>query len=265
MNTAIVKAPCIDCGDTVLRAASIEATSPEWREHVRCVTCRDADGSADDQIAQMLSENARQHWRRTVTGFDASAGFEHAQLDPTSDQAWQQRARAALNTWQDQQQTTSRSGLMLCGPTGIGKTWAAFAVANTVASLGFGDKIRVATETELLGAQVAAWDLEARLSRWVEGASVLVIDDIGVAARHRDQVQSGWKLLADLISALPRSVLVVGTSNRQSWTKEGGLAEWMGQQAASRMRSWTAICTTGAIDRRTNERHENWARQTSRG
>ncbi|MFL0579565.1 AAA family ATPase [Dietzia sp. 179-F 9C3 NHS] len=153
---------------------------------------------------------------------------------------------------------------MLCGPTGIGKTWAAFAVANAVADLGFGDRIRVASEAELMGPQVATWQMEETFRRWVDGAALLLVDDIGVAARHRDQIQSGWKMLADLISAQPRSMLVVGTSNRQSWVKDSGLTDWMGQQAASRLRSWTAICTTGAVDRRTGDRHENWARQTSK-
>lgn len=264
MTSSIVQAECVDCGTTVHRARALVDSNPDWRSHVVCQDCREAAEPATQSIAQMLAGQDRLSWSNRAASFDAGAGLEAARLDPDPTAVWQQRAREAVSVWRDPDRPRSRSGLMICGPTGIGKTWAAFAVANTVADQGFGSQIRVASEADLLGPHIATWQLEEHLRRWVEGAVMVIIDDIGVAARSRDQLQSGWKMLADLISAQQRSMLVVGTSNRQSWGKGAGLTEWVGQQTSSRLRSWTSICTTGAVDRRTGDAHENWARQTGR-
>ena len=264
MTSSIVQADCTRCGASVHRARSLVDTNPDWRTHVVCRDCREASEPAGEQVEKMLAERARQRWTDRAMTFDAGAHLEDARLDDTPGAVWQQRAHDALAEWRDPARTRSRSGLMICGPTGIGKTWAAFALANTVADLGYGAEIRVASEADLLGPQVATWQLEDHLRRWIDGAAMVLVDDIGVAPRHRDQLQAGWKMLADLIAAQPRSMLVVGTSNRQSWSKEAGLTEWVGQQASSRLRSWTSICTTGAVDLRTGDTHENWARQTSR-
>lgn len=264
MTSSIVQANCTLCGAEVHRSRALVADRPDWRQHVVCLDCREAAEPAGTQVAQMIADRTRQRWTGKAAAFDAGAHLENAHLDADPAAVWQQRAHDALSTWRDPQLQRSRSGLMICGPTGIGKTWAAFAVANAVADLGYGAEIRVASEAELMGPQVATWQLEDRFRRWIDGAVMVIVDDIGVAPRHRDQLQAGWKMLADLISAQPRSMLVVGTSNRQSWGKEAGLTEWVGQQTASRLRSWTSICTTGAVDRRTGDTHENWERQTGR-
>lgn len=264
VNSTIVRANCTHCGAEVHRARGLVDGTPDWRQHVVCRDCREADEPADVQITQMLADRIRQRWTDKAAAFDAGARLEDAQLDAAPAAVWQQRAHDALAEWLDPERVRSRSGLMICGPTGIGKTWAAFALANAVADLGYGADIRAASETELMGPQVATWQLESHLRRSIDGAAMVIVDDIGVAPRHRDQLQAAWKMLADLVSSQPRSMLVVGTSNRQSWAKESGLTEWVGQQTASRLRSWTSICTTGAVDRRTGDTHENWARQTSR-
>lgn len=264
MTSSIVQANCTRCGAEVHRSRALVADRPDWRQHVVCLDCREAAEPAGTQVAQMIADRTRQRWTGKAAAFDAGAHLENAHLDADPAAVWQQRAHDALSTWRDPQLQRSRSGLMICGPTGIGKTWAAFAVANAVADLGYGAEIRVASEAELMGPQVATWQFEDRFRRWIDGAVMVIVDDIGVAPRHRDQLQAGWKMLADLISAQPRSMLVVGTSNRQSWGKEAGLTEWVGQQTASRLRSWTSICTTGAVDRRTGDTHENWERQTGR-
>lgn len=264
MTSSIVQANCTRCGVEVQRTRALVDGNPDWRQHVVCLDCREATEPAGEQVWKMLAERTRRRWTDRAVTFDAGARLEEAHLDETPGAVWQQRAHDALVEWRDPSRERSRSGLMLCGPTGIGKTWAAFAVANAVADLGYGAEIRVASETELLGPQVATWQLEDHLRRWIDGAAMVIVDDIGVAPRNRDQLQAGWKMLADLIAAQPRSMLVVGTSNRQSWGKEAGLTEWVGQQASSRLRSWTLICTTGAVDRRTGDAHENWARQTGR-
>lgn len=265
MSGEIVSAECTRCGRTVHRVLATVEGTPGWRQHVVCRDCREAEDPVDAHLDRMLAGRARQRWADRAVAFDAAAGLDQAALPEGPDAAvWVQHARAALRTWADPAQQMSRSGLMLVGPTGIGKTWAGFALANAVADAGFGDAIRVATELDLLGPQVATWEMDERLRSWVDGAAMLMVDDIGVASRHQDQVQAGWKRLCDVVASQPRSLIVVGTSNRQSWMKPGGLAEWMGQQSASRMRSWTTLCTTGAQDRRTGDMHENWARHTGR-
>jgi len=264
VTSSIVHATCTRCGSDVHRTKALVDDRPDWRQHVVCIDCREAAEPAGAQVAQMIAERTRQRWSDKAAAFDAGARLEDAYLDATPASAWQQLAHEALSKWRDPELPRSRSGLMICGPTGIGKTWAAFALANAVADLGYGAEIRVASEVELMGPHVATWQLEDRLRRWIDGAVMVLVDDIGVAPRHRDQLQAAWKMLADLISSQPRSMLVVGTSNRQSWGKDAGLTEWVGQQTASRLRSWTSICTTGAVDRRTGDTHENWLRQTGR-
>lgn len=260
MTRTIVAAQCTRCGATVKRMLATVQHTPEWREHVVCPACRESESPTDAVIDEMLAAQHADRWRKIVARFDAAAGYQDAALSEPPEARWEQLAAKAVDELQDGSSIT-RSGLMLVGPTGIGKTWAAFAVANYAAQRGYADAIRVSSEVDLLGAQVAPWQLREQLGRWVEGARVLIVDDIGVASRQQDQIQGGWKQLCDLIAAQPHSMLVIGTSNRQSWTKAGGLVEWIGQQSTSRLRSWLPIATTGVVDRRTGETHQNWADQ----
>lgn len=258
MSRTIVEAECVNCGASVKRLLAVVQRNEDWREHVLCPTCRERSDPTAAHIAEMVATQSRERWERLVRRFDAAAGYERASLDEGRDSQWGKAARSALNTWLDPSEVT-RSGVMLVGPTGIGKTRAAFAIANAAAQAGYADSIRVSSEVELLGAQVAPWELGNTLERWVNGARVLIVDDIGVAARQQDQIQAGWKQLCDLVSAQPRSILLVGTSNRASWAKSGGIVDWIGQQSGSRLRSWMTLSTTGFIDHRTDTEHPNWA------
>jgi len=261
VNSEIITADCTGCGARVKRMLESVRHIDGWRSHVVCGACREAEDPSAERFARLIREDSESRWRAKVEAFDASAGYVDARLPDEPEQAWQRVAVDALDVWCEPGPRPARAGLMLVGPTGIGKTWAAFAVANEAARRGNPSGIRVASELDLLGAQVAPWELRDHVGRWVDGASVLLIDDIGVAARQQDQIQAGWKALCDLIAGQNRPLLLLGTSNRQSWQKEGGLVSWMGQQSASRLRPWMRICTTGVVDRRTGETHANWERQ----
>ncbi|MBM4570050.1 ATP-binding protein, partial [Rhodococcus hoagii] len=100
--------------------------------------------------------------------FDATAGYESASLnaDDVRDTRW---ARAAVAALDDASTRTTRAGLMFFGPTGIGKTWAGFAICNAAVQRFGADSVRFATEETLLGGDVAPWELHGRLQSWLRG------------------------------------------------------------------------------------------------
>ncbi|NLE80765.1 MAG: ATP-binding protein, partial [Rhodococcus sp.] len=200
---------------------------------------------------------ASERLRHRIGAFDATSGYESASLDAehVHGTRWARAAKGALDRSADR---TSRSCLMFFGPTGIGKTWAGFAICNAAAGRFGADSVRFATEETLLGGDVAPWELRSRLQRWLRGAAAVLIDDIGVANRRTDQVQAAWKELCSQIAAHPEELIVVGTTNRQGWNGDAGLTSWMGAQSTSRLQQWSVDCSTGWTDRRTGVVHERW-------
>lgn len=260
MTPTIATAKCTGCGAPVKRMLSTIDHNPQWRNYVLCPTCRETDTPTAAVINDMLDTQHRNRWRDIATRFDPAAHYDTATLPTTPTHRWEHIAAEAIQQLLSADPAT-RCGVMLVGPTGIGKTWAAFAIANHIADLGYAHTIRATSEADLLGAHIPPWQVRDHITQLVDGANVLLIDDIGVAARHHDQIHTGWKLICDVISAQPQSMLLVGTSNRQSWLKAGGLGEWVGGQSVSRLRSWMTITTTGTTDRRTGQTHHNWAAQ----
>lgn len=259
----VVTATCVRCSADVTRAVGLPGQSANWREFVLCPVCRDADEDAQTVWRKSIDDAAAERLRARILRFDAAAGYENACLDDPGVRGtnWATAARNAIDTCTTASDRPARAGLMLLGPTGIGKSWAAFAACNAIAARTGADSVRFASEEELLGAEVPPWELKDHLSRWMLGASVILVDDIGVATRGTDQIQAGWKQLCGLIAAHPTPILFLGTTNRQGWDGQAGIGAWVGAQAASRLRQWTTDCTTGWVDRRTNEIHDRWRKQ----
>lgn len=262
----VVTAQCVRCPAEVSRAVGLGGQRENWREFVLCVDCRDGE-DAETVWRRTLDDAAAARLRARILKFDAAAGYEDASLDDPGvrDTNWAAAARDAIESCTFASDKPARVGLMLVGPTGIGKTWAAFAACNAVAAKTGADSVRFASEEELLGAEVPPWELKEHLSKWMLGASAIFVDDIGVATRGTDQIQAGWKQLCGLIAAHPSPILFLGTTNRQGWDGQTGIGAWVGAQAASRLRQWTTEGTTGWIDRRTNETHNHWRQHLTGG
>ncbi len=251
----IVQVPCRTCGAAVSRMTGLAGQPPNWQDRVVCAGCRDED--PQQAWDAELDRQARARLHRRIVGFDATAGYETASLN-TDDVRNTRWARAAVSALDDAAARTTRAGLMFFGPTGIGKTWAGFAICNAAVQRFGADSVRFATEETLLGGDVAPWELHGRLQSWLRGASVVLVDDIGVANRRQEQVQAAWKELCSQIAGHPSSLVLVGTTNRQGWDGDAGLTAWMGAQATSRLRQWSVDCSTGWADRRTDAVHERW-------
>jgi DNA replication protein DnaC len=262
----VVAAQCVRCSAEVSRAVGFDGQRENWREFVLCADCRDGD-DAETVWRKTLDDAAAARLRTRIRSFDAAAGDENASLDDhgVQDTKWAAAAREAIDSCTTAADRPVRAGLMLVGPTGIGKSWAAFAACNAIAARTGADSVRFASEEELLGAEVAPWELKEHLSKWMSGASAVFVDDIGVATRGTDQIQAGWKQLCGLIAAHPSPILFLGTTNRQGWDGQAGIGAWVGAQAASRLRQWTTDCTTGWVDRRTNDIHKQWHKQLTGG
>ncbi|MGB3676813.1 MAG: AAA family ATPase [Candidatus Nanopelagicales bacterium] len=257
----IVEATCVDCATKVTRAVGFDGQRDDWRTHVLCSHCRKPEDDAEAVWRATLDNAANERLRARIRAFDAAAGYEHAALDDPQvhDKKWAKAARTAVQTCFAATDPPGREGLMLVGPTGIGKTWAAFAVCHEIARIAGPDSVRFAAEEELFGAETAPWELKKRLGEWLDGAAVAFVDDIGVATRNPDQVLAGWKQLCSMISGHPTPLMIIGTTNRQGWDGEAGLTAWLGAQAASRLRQWARQeYTTGWTDRRTDQVHERW-------
>lgn len=258
----VVRVKCRQCGEEVLRMSEMPGQPTGWQSNVTCTRCRGED--YEQTWDRELEGQARGRLLRRIAEFDATAGYEAATLgDPdVRDTRWGRTACEAVAACELDDR--ARAGLMFFGPTGIGKTFAGFAVCNAVAEKFGADQVRFVSEEALLGGDVAPWELRGRLQAWLRGASVILIDDIGVATRRSDQIQSAWKELCGQIAGHQGPLIIVGTTNRQGWDGDVGLAAWMGAQSTSRLRQWTEDCTTGWVDRRTDTVHERWRDQLTR-
>lgn len=252
----IVTVPCSGCGAEVRRAAGIPGQPEGWRDNVLCGQCR--DDSPEDDWSSLLADKAHARLHTRVLQFDAAAGYENANIDSEdlTRTRWAQAARTAINRCREQ--SCTRDGILFVGPTGIGKTYAGFAVCNEAARQLGADGVRFTTEEDLIGGDVATWELKAHIARFLADTHTILIDDIGVASRKSEQVQAAWKELCGQIAAQPGPMLILGTTNRQGWDGDHGLTAWMGAQSASRMRQWTSEATTGWTDRRTGVEHDRW-------
>ncbi|MDN5758119.1 MAG: ATP-binding protein [Tomitella sp.] len=252
----IMTVPCRSCGADVRRASGMPGQPDGWRDNVLCTECRGE--SPEEDWTALLEDKARQRLHERILRFDAAAGYENAAIDApdVASTRWAEATQDAIMVCR--RQDTARDGVMFVGPTGIGKTYAAFAVCNAAARALGPDGVRFTTEEDLLGGDVASWQLKAHIARFLLGAHTVLIDDIGVASRRSDQIQAAWKELCGQIAAQPGPMMIVGTTNRQGWDGDQGISAWMGAQAASRMRQWTSEATTGWTDKRTGVLHERW-------
>lgn len=224
---------------------------------VLCRTCLNSD--SDDMLRESVRAAAADRLAQRLARFDRLGMFDDATLPAEPRTRWQTIAigLVAEHCRRLGDGATGRCGLMFIGPTGIGKTRAAIAIARAVGTV---DPAGVAavTESELLDPGVAPWELPAHIARLMANRHTLLVDEIGSVARQPDHVMAGWRDVAEHIHASDVPVLFVGTTNRQSWSERGGLGEWMGAQAVSRLRQFCETATTGWTDHRIGQEHLQW-------
>lgn len=249
-----IDVPCRDCGALVARPARLPGRPEGWRDSVRCPAHAAAAGvDAASARAASVRERDRAAWADTVRAFDAVAGYERAGLDELDSPAAAQRCAQVVEAHiAAPADSVHRGGVVLIGPTGIGKTRTLFAVVNALAP---GRRTLVGAEDTVLAADVPPWELGSAITARITGIEVLGIDDVGVSMRRPDERMLAWKALADVVARAPHPVTVVLTTNLQGWS---ALGEWVGAQAASRLSGWMPLASPGWTDHRTGKIHDTW-------
>lgn len=245
---AIITAVCSECGDGVRRL------EPPKRA-VLCPTCCRNRAAGDDTA--FINASARDLLENRLNAFDTTGGYGRQPFTPSRSPArWEQLSASSIDQHLRSldSSTPGRAGLLLIGPTGIGKTRAALSIARRVADT-HPRGVWALSETELLNPTIPPWELPAHIRQAVGGRHTLVVDDIGTAARPVDQVMAAWKTVVDALFAAPNPILLVATTNRTTWES---LSDWMGAQATSRLTSFTSLATTGWTDHRSGLEHTAW-------
>lgn len=252
---------------TVLTCTSCQAPvrrlSGGVNERVLCPSCTE---SGVEAMRALVADQAAQSLEQRLGRFDGSGAYGSAVLSEHPTSRWERIAVEAVNAHRTalEQGTVSRAGLVLIGPAGVGKTRAAIALCRSVGAFDPSGVLMV-TENELLAPEVPPWELLEHIRRLVSGRRCVAIDDIGAVARPADQVMAAWKYLLDILRAADQPMLLVGTTNRLSWSERGGLVDWMGAQAVSRLREHCEMGTTGWTDYRTGHIHEQWRSMLTQG
>lgn len=144
----------------------------------------------EEELMEILRRRERAQWlefRRNVT-FGAARSLDRCTFDRTEDSPQLDRLRRYAGCWGEMQR--ENMGLLLWGPTGTGKTFAAACVANALLEAGV--EVRMVTLGQVL-LRLFGLDGPGRLA-WLEelaGCGLLILDDFGAQRRTdyaREQV-----------------------------------------------------------------------------
>lgn len=258
--TTEVDVVCVGCGSAVRRPAAV-ARVGSWRATVRCPACATAtELTAETERARHLADQMRARWVARVRAFDPAARYDIAAITDFDGPVFRSTITAVVDDHQAGARTDpTRTGVLLIGPSGIGKTRAMFAILNEVATSA--SRIEFGSEDEILGASKPSWEMAGHIAARVGRANVIGIDDVGVSVRRPDERMVAWKVFADVVARESNPVLVVMTTNLRGWRP---LEEWVGAQAASRLSTWLPLATPGFRDWRTGRVHETWKHDLER-
>lgn len=141
--------------------------------------------------------------------------------------------------WCDRYLDGEPGGLLLCGPTGVGKSWTLWAIAERLVLAGWGGRFVRATAAEFRRAVAPPVDWE-RLDLW-SGADLLALDDLG------SQRVSDWDaghVLDVLDQRSERRRPTIITSNVPK------IRTLLGERSASRLREDATVVQLSGSDRR---------------
>lgn len=258
--TTEVDVLCVGCGSAVRRPAAV-ARVGSWRSTVRCPACATAtELTAKLERARHHADQRRAQWVARVRAFDAGAQYESATITDFDGPVFRSAITGVVDHHQAAARTDPlRSGVLLIGPSGIGKTRAMFAILNLLATSA--SRVEFGSEDEILGASKPSWEMAGHIAERVGRADVIGIDDVGVSVRRPDERMVAWKVFADVVARECNPVLVVMTTNLRGWRP---LEDWVGAQAASRLSTWMPLATPGYLDWRTGQAHESWKHDLER-
>lgn len=242
-----VEVECAECGTPVL-TSPIFAT-PARRKNVRCPA----------HTRPPVDEAPPSHldlWLRRVPRL---AG---ARIDGIQDPNCQRLVRAFADKWPTNlPPTLAQGGILLSGPTGIGKTWACYALLHALVGNGqvTSSQIVLWSEAETLpelgkmssfhnGPQHTGTALGAAL----HGKRVLLLDDLG-QGRYPDEGMR-HSLLRELLDLVIRNdILLLVTTNMHD---QEALTRHVGHAGFSRLwqRVGHTMWQTGTVDQRRSNR-----------
>lgn len=255
--------PCATCAtDTALPAYAAAAMDADPRDRqavlaeaaawIHCAKHRPASARDDVLYRRFVAEadavetgaQLRDAYYRAVAAFAPRDDYASADLAEPG------RAPEAQQTLEDAAAAVRAGGqaaVVLAGPVGTGKTRAAFALLNDLASGKYGLRARFGTEYELVGTGKWKSDRAAAADSITRDVEALLIDDVGTAYLLDDQAERHvmWQRIVQNCASRPGRFLLVLTTNLRATLAPGesmsDLVRWIGPYARDRMNTMTGF------------------------
>lgn len=234
MTTNLVEVPCALCGTP---APTMPWFDTDHRRHlVRC-------GQHTPQSPEPEPPGLADVWRARA------AEFAHETVDRIGDALCRRAISATLSHWPD----PPTRALLLLGPTGIGKTSAAYSLLNGLVLDGHlhPNDVLASTETDLLAplTNLSKFADRRDLAPILRGKRVLLLDDLGYSryASNEDRVS----LIQHLLETVKKQrIFLLVTTNAPSVS---ALQRAIGEAPFSRL--WQMVgegyLSPGQVDHRT--------------
>ena len=125
---------------------------------------------------------------------------------------------AALHLAESVAAGNCRAGLLICGPSGVGKTWAAAAVANY--AIDAGKRVEFTSMRHLIASM--PYGLELSVLNSLTRNDLVVIDDLGAERNTQTGVETAFSVIDALYSAQVPMLITTNLTPRYIAEAKGG-------------------------------------------